>query len=118
LCQVCRSDKMDKETKKFIEAVIAKREAEGLSLRKLADITQVSFSTLSRLQRFEGSPDNNTKVRLVNWLGADQAARLGLKSERIASVHFRASKNVDSKTIEALMEAALILKNKISSGGE
>jgi hypothetical protein len=55
----------------------------------------ISFSTLARLERGAGLPDNNSKIGLLEWLGED-AQELGLGFERAALVHFRATKNVQS----------------------
>lgn len=56
----------------LIEAMTKKRKAEKLSLRALEKICGVSFATLSRLQR--GSiPDENTILRLNDWLGLEEA---------------------------------------------
>ncbi len=69
----------------------------------------VSFSTLARIERGEGEPDNNSLIRILEWLG-DHAAEAGLSFEDVALVHFRASKNVSSKTIHCLIQVAGILK--------
>ena len=101
---------MDKKVKLLIKAVKEKRERLGLSFRKLSDICSVSFPTLSRLEKLESEPDDNTKIRLINWLGED-ATKVGITSQLIAEVHFRASKNVDSKTAECLIELANAVKD-------
>ena len=87
------------------KAVQQKREAEGLSIRSLAAIVGISFSTLARIERGEGSPDNNSKVRLLEWLG-DRGEDAGLSFDNVAFVHFRAAKNVQSSTVQALLQAA------------
>jgi transcriptional regulator with XRE-family HTH domain len=89
----------------LINAVKKKREAEGLSLRALSSVIGVSFSTLARIERGEGLPDNNSKIRLLEWLG-ESAEEAGLKFDNVAFVHFRAAKNVRSSTIQALLRAA------------
>src|SRR5215831_7386014 len=94
---------MDIATKKLIEALQRKRQAEGYSLRKLATVIGVSFSSLARMERGEGEPDNNSRVRILEWLGEDAKA-LGLPLERITHLHFRASKNIDSMTIRCLLQ--------------
>ena len=50
---------------KLVEAVRRKRDAEGLSIRALATQIGVSFSTLARIERGDGQPDNNSKIRLL-----------------------------------------------------
>lgn len=105
---------MKNPTKALIVAMQRKREAAGMSIRKLADVIGVSFSTLSRLERFESEPDTNTRVRIINWLQKD-AEDIGIAFENVASVHFRASKQIDSKTTECLVRAASLIKEKFTS---
>jgi len=94
---------------KLVTALKSKREAEGLSLRKLSAHIGVSFSTLARIERGDGEPDNNSALRIIEWLGKD-GEELGLTFDNVALVHFRAAKNVSSKTIECLLDAANMLK--------
>jgi transcriptional regulator with XRE-family HTH domain len=100
---------MSKQTTMLIQILRQKREASGYSLRKLSSIIGVSFSTLARIERGEGEPDNNTKARILEWLG-DDARRAGIKFENVAFVHFRAQKNIDSETVHALLNLAIHLK--------
>ena len=95
--------------RKLIAAVKRKREAEGLSLRALSARVGVSFSSLARLERGEGTPDNNTKIRLLEYLGPLAEAE-GLAFENVALVHFRAGKNIRTPTVQALLELADALK--------
>tara|TARA_B100000965_G_scaffold406790_1_gene448656 strand:+ start:43045 stop:43989 length:945 start_codon:yes stop_codon:yes gene_type:complete len=90
---------------KLVRAVERKRKAEGLSIRGLSAAVGISFSTLARIERREGQPDNNSKVRLIQWLGPD-AESAGLRFDNVASVHFRAAKNVQSTTVQLLIGAA------------
>lgn len=99
----------------LIKAVILKRNRVGLSIRALSNQVGISFSTLARLERGAGLPDNNSKIRLLEWLG-DDAQELGLDFERAAFVHFRAMKNVRSSTVQALFKAADYLKNEFGNG--
>jgi len=101
--------RIENEKDKLIELVYKKRTGAGLSIRKLAEITGVSFATLSRLERSQGAPDDNTTIRLVNWLG-DEAKHLDLPAAHVTEVHFLAAKNIDTKTIEALSAIASTLK--------
>lgn len=94
---------------RLVEAVKRKRIAEGLSLRGLSSVVGVSFSTLARIERGDGLPDNNSKIRLLEWLGPTAEAE-GLGYENVALVHFRASKNARSQTVRALLDAADCLK--------
>ena len=102
---------MDAATGKLISALKRKRQAEGYSLRKLSKIIGVSFSSLARMEREEGCPDHNSRIRILEWLG-DDADALGLPFERIAHVHFRASKNIDSETIRYLLQVVTVLERK------
>ncbi|TIN00635.1 MAG: helix-turn-helix transcriptional regulator, partial [Mesorhizobium sp.] len=55
---------MNEFEEKLVGAVREKREREGLSIRALSGIVGISFSTLARIERGDGSPDNNSKIRL------------------------------------------------------
>lgn len=99
---------------RLIKAVIEKRNRLGLSIRALSVQVGISFSTLARLERGDGLPDNNSKIRLLEWLG-DDAQELGLDFERAAFVHFRAMKNVQSGTVQALLKAADCLKDEFGT---
>jgi len=98
----------------LVRAVKVKREAEGLSIRALSAAVGVSFSTLARIERGEGQPDNNSKIRLLQWLGAE-AEDAGLKFDNVALVHFRAGKNVRSSTVRALLRAAGCLRQSFGA---
>lgn len=102
---------MDRSDRALVKAVKAKREAAGLSLRALSSEVGISFSTLARIERGEGSPDNNSKIRLIEWLGPDAEAA-GLAFDHVAFVHFRAAKNVQSGTVQSLLHAAMCLRRK------
>lgn len=94
-----------------------KREAEGLSIRALSGTVGISFSSLARIERGEGQPDNNSKIRLLQWLGADAEAA-GLGFDNVAFVHFRAGKNIQSPTVQALLEAADCLRRSLGKSGD
>ena len=49
-------------------AIRRKREELGLSLRDVADETNVSASTLSRIENGTGKPDADNIARLTAWL--------------------------------------------------
>ncbi len=93
----------------LVAALKKKRETEGLSIRALAERIGVSFSSLARIERGEGEPDNNSSIRIIEWLG-DDAREAGLTFENVALVHFRAGKNVRAKTIHCLLNAASRIK--------
>src|SRR6202035_4377160 len=101
---------------KLVKAVKRKREAEGLSIRALSEAVGVSFSTLARIERGEGQPDNNSKIRLLQWLGAD-AENAGLSFDNLAFVHFRAGKNIRSSTVSTLLKAADCLRQSVGGQG-
>ena len=99
---------------KLIQAVKRKRDEEGLSIRALSARVGISFSTLARIERGEGQPDNNSKIRLLQWLGAD-AEEAGLGFDNVALVHFRAAKNIQSSTVQTLLKAADRLRQVMGS---
>src|SRR5215204_7564167 len=49
-------------------AIKRRREELSLSLRDVADVTNVSASTLSRIENGTGKPDADNIARLTNWL--------------------------------------------------
>jgi transcriptional regulator with XRE-family HTH domain len=102
---------MSDQTALLVQILRQKREASGYSLRKLSSVIGVSFSTLARIERGEGEPDNNTKVRILEWLG-DDARKAGIEFKNVAFVHFRARKNINSKTVHALLDLASHLKER------
>lgn len=103
--------------KRLVQAVKEKREANGLSIRALAAEVGISFSTLARIERGDGRPDNNSKVRLLQWLGPD-AEKAGLRFDDVAFVHFRAGKNIRSSTVRTLLRAADCLQRSMGSHGD
>jgi Zn-dependent peptidase ImmA (M78 family) len=106
---------MDEFDERLVRAVREKREREGLSIRALSGIVGISFSTLARVERGEGSPDNNSKIRLLAWLGPD-ADEHELGFDRVAFVHFRAWKNASSGTVQTLLRAAVCLRQHYAEG--
>lgn len=100
---------MSMNLKKLVKVMKRKRQAEGLSIRALSAKIGVSFSSLARIERGDGEPDNNSKIRILEWLGAD-GRESGLSFDDVAYVHFRAEKNIDSKTVRHLLAAATAIK--------
>ncbi len=100
---------MNEDINKLIDLLKRKREAEGYSIRKLSTIIGISFSSLARIERGEGEPDNNSRIRILEWLGED-AANCGFTFQHVAVAHFRAAKNIDSKTIDYLAQVINLLK--------
>ncbi|WP_034857981.1 helix-turn-helix domain-containing protein [Sinorhizobium sojae] len=106
---------MNEFEEKLVRAVREKREREGFSIRALSGIVGISFSTLARIERGDGSPDNNSKIRLLEWLGPDaDAHELGF--DQVAFVHFRAGKNASSGTVQTLLRAAACLRQHYAEG--
>jgi transcriptional regulator with XRE-family HTH domain len=102
---------MNDQTVLLLNLMKEKREAHGYSIRKLSSVIGVSFSTLARIERRDGEPDNNTKIRILEWLGND-ARNAGLYFDSVALVHFRARKQVGSETVQALLIVANYLKQE------
>lgn len=105
---------MDNQTIVLVRLMKEKRRMLGYSIRKLSSVIGVSFSTLARIERGDGEPDNNTKIRILEWLGND-ARNAGLQFDSVALVHFRARKQVDSETVQALLIVADYLKQEYGS---
>lgn len=101
-------------------AIKRRREELGLSLRDVADVTQVSASTLSRIENGTGKPDADNIARLTNWLDVP-VDRMMKKSGNVDSIepviyypheatpeiveaHLRADKNLTPETAKALSE--------------
>lgn len=102
-------------------AIKRRREELGLSLRDVADVTQVSASTLSRIENGTGKPDADNIARLTNWLdmpvdrvmkrqsakGEDVEAVVYYPHEatpEIVEAHLRADRNLSPETAKALSE--------------
>lgn len=107
-------------TKELGTAIKRRREELGLSLRDVADVTNVSASTLSRIENGTGKPDADNIARLTNWLdmpvdrvmknrtaGGDVEAVVYYPHEatpEIVEAHLRADKNLTPETAKALSE--------------
>ena len=101
-------------------AIKRRREELKLSLRDVADVTEVSASTLSRIENGTGKPDADNIARLTNWLDmpVDRVMkRQGSEAEvepviyypheatpEIVEAHLRADKNLTPETAKALSE--------------
>lgn len=96
-----------------------KRINDHLSLRAVAKETQVSASTMSRIENGSGVPDAETLARLARWLdiplerivetrGQDPQERvvyyLHESTPDIVEAHLRADKNLTPETANALSE--------------
>lgn len=102
-------------------AIKRRREELGLSLRDVADVTNVSASTLSRIENGTGKPDADNIARLTGWLdmpvdrvmkkqsaqGDDVEAVVYYPHEatpEIVEAHLRADRNLSPETAKALSE--------------
>jgi transcriptional regulator with XRE-family HTH domain len=116
-------------------AIRRKREELGLSLRDVADETQVSASTLSRIENGTGKPDADNIARLTRWLdmpmervmggrksedGTDTAAVVYFPHEAtpdIVEAHLRADRNLNPETAKALSELFRVAYAQFSAPG-
>jgi transcriptional regulator with XRE-family HTH domain len=108
-------------TEELGRAIRRKREQLGLSLRDVANETDVSASTLSRIENGTGKPDADNIARLTAWLDVPMERILrgrNPQSESSAAVvyfpqeptpeiveaHLRADRNLTPETAAALSE--------------
>jgi len=117
-------------------AIRRKREELGLSLRDVADETDVSASTLSRIENGTGKPDADNIARLTAWLdmpvervmsarkneeGTDNSAVVYFPREAtpdIVEAHLRADRNLSEETAKALSELFRVAYAQFSHPGE
>lgn len=101
------------------KAIKRRREELDLSLRDVADIIEVSASTLSRIENGTGRPDADNIARISQWLDMPVDRVMNKQSAdavepviyypheatpEIVSAHLRADKNLSPETAEALSE--------------
>src|SRR5262244_3972195 len=105
-------------TEELGRAIRRRRDELGLSLRDVADRTQVSASTLSRIENGTGKPDADNIARLTGWLdmpidrvmkkqAADVEPVIYYPHEatpEIVEAHLRADKKLTPETAKALSE--------------
>ncbi len=104
-----------------------KRESERLSLRAVAKITQVSASTLSRIENGTGIPDTPTLARIARWLNLPlERIVTGRATENpvvyfpqesvpdIVEAHLRADPNLTPETARALSELFRVAYHQFS----
>jgi transcriptional regulator with XRE-family HTH domain len=105
-----------------------KRESERLSLRAVARLTQVSASTLSRIENGTGVPDTPTLARIARWLNVPLERVVTGKSSSedpvvyypqesvpdIVEAHLRADPNLTPETARALAELFRVAYNQFS----
>ena len=119
-------------------AIRRKREEAGLSLRDVATETQVSASTLSRIENGTGKPDADNIARLTAWLdmpmerimsgrtqdsdGNDAAKAVVYfpheATPDIVEAHLRADRNLSAETAKALSELFRVAYAQFSHPGE
>jgi transcriptional regulator with XRE-family HTH domain len=100
-------------------AIKRRREELKMSLRDVADVTEVSASTLSRIENGTGRPDADNIARLTQWLDmpVDRLMRKHSPSDvepviyypheatpEIVEAHLRADRNLSPETATALSE--------------
>jgi transcriptional regulator with XRE-family HTH domain len=115
-------------------AIKRRREELKLSLRDVADVTNVSASTLSRIENGTGKPDADNIARLTNWLDmpVDRVMKRHGKEEdvepviyypheatpEIVEAHLRADKNLTPETAKALSELFRVAYSQFKKPGE
>jgi len=115
-------------------AIKRRREELGMSLRDVADTTQVSASTLSRIENGTGKPDADNIARLTSWLDmpVDRVMKKQGTTENVEAViyypheampeiieaHLRADKNLTPETARALSELFRVAYTQFSKPGE
>jgi transcriptional regulator with XRE-family HTH domain len=116
-------------------AIRRKREEQGLSLRDVADETEVSASTLSRIENGTGKPDADNIARLTAWLNVPMERIMGGRRQEgdeaqpvvyfpqettpeIVEAHLRADRNLSAETAKALSELFRVAYAQFSHPGE
>jgi transcriptional regulator with XRE-family HTH domain len=116
-------------------AIRRKREEQGLSLRDVADQTNVSASTLSRIENGTGKPDADNIARLTAWLDVPMERIMGGRKNdgddvqpvvfyphesmpEIIEAHLRADRNLTPETAKALSEMFRVAYQQFSHPGE
>jgi transcriptional regulator with XRE-family HTH domain len=114
-------------------AIRRKREDLGLSLRDVADVTNVSASTLSRIENGTGKPDADNIARLTAWLDVPMERVMSARKAEeevkpvvyfphepmpeIIEAHLRADKNLTEETAKALAEMFRVAYTQFSKPG-
>jgi transcriptional regulator with XRE-family HTH domain len=109
-----------------------KRESEHLSLRAVAKVTQVSASTLSRIENGTGVPDTPTLARIARWLNVPLERVVTGRSNAepavvyypqesvpdIVEAHLRADSNLTPERANALAELFRVAYKQFSAKTE
>jgi len=128
---MARSLKSLINTEELGRAIRRRREELNLSLRDVADQTNVSASTLSRIENGTGKPDADNIARLTNWLDVPLQRILGGGREErgeakavvyyphestpeIVEAHLRADRNLSPETADALSELFRVAYSQFS----
>ena len=118
-------------TEELGRAIRRRREELGLSLRDVADQTNVSASTLSRIENGTGKPDADNIARLTTWLDVPLERILGRGREdsdsakaviyfphestpEIVEAHLRADRNLSPETADALSQLFRVAYSQFS----
>ena len=102
------------------------RERRGVrGIREVATEIGISYATLSRVENGK-LPDLQTFSKICKWLELDPGEILGCKNKPKPSqakegatvlAHFRADKNLNPNTLQALTEIVLRAQKMIQAGG-
>ena len=113
------------------KAIKRRREELKLSLRDVGDLTEVSASTLSRIENGTGRPDADNIARLTKWLDIPVDRLMTHTSDNVEPViyypqektpeiieaHLRADKNLTPETANALSELFRVAYQQFSKPG-
>ena len=119
-------------TEELGRAIRRKREQLGLSLRDVADKTNVSATTLSRIENGTGKPDADNIARLTSWLDVPMERILSGRAPEsesgnavvyfpqeptpeIVEAHLRADRNLTPETASALSELFRVAYKQFSA---
>ncbi|QQS33429.1 MAG: helix-turn-helix transcriptional regulator [Acidobacteriota bacterium] len=114
------------------KAIKRRREELGMSLRDVADVTEVSASTLSRIENGTGRPDADNIARLTKWLDMPVDRLIRQEEDGVEPViyypheatpdiidaHLRADKNLSAETANALSELFRVAYQQFSKPGK
>lgn len=127
---MARTTKSLINTEELGRAIRRRREELNLSLRDVADQTNVSASTLSRIENGTGKPDADNIARLTSWLDMPLERILSRSREdndpkavvyyphestpEIVEAHLRADRNLSPETADALSELFRVAYSQFS----
>ena len=127
---MARTTKSLINTEELGRAIRRRREELSLSLRDVADQTNVSASTLSRIENGTGKPDADNIARLTSWLDMPLERILNRSREEndpkavvyyphestpeIVEAHLRADRNLSPETADALSQLFRVAYSQFS----